>query len=155
MGGFCDSLRKYALPRVVEALEALDVEVYEPFQRNVQAGLIRKDDADWAWRVAQADAEAVRSCDALFAVITGVPPDEGVCVELGIAIALGKPTFLFRDDCRPAESEGIPCNLMLMAGLPRDPRERRRYFYSSLDQIGDPAMALWDWARGSPATDCT
>ena len=38
--------------------------------------------------------------DGIFAVVNGAPPDEGVMVELGMAIALGKPTFLFRDDFR-------------------------------------------------------
>ena len=36
----------------------------------------------------------VGEADAIFAVVNGVPPDEGVMVELGIAVALGKPTFL-------------------------------------------------------------
>ena len=39
-------------------------------------------------RVAQADVQATRDCDAIFAVMNGNPPDEGVCIELGIAIAL-------------------------------------------------------------------
>ena len=40
-------------------------------------------------------------------------------VELGMAIALGKPTFLFRDDFRRAtDSEHYPLNLMLFTGCP-------------------------------------
>merc|ERR1712032_829246 len=119
--GFSKSMKARVLPELVHALEAVGVDVYEPFEENMQSGLINKEDDAWAHRVARADAEAVRRCDAIFAVVNGVPPDEGVCVELGIAIALGKPTFLFRDDFRRAcDSESFPCNLMLMAGLPQD-----------------------------------
>ena len=71
--------------------------------------------------IAYADVEAVRNADAIFACINGTPPDEGVAVELGVAIALGKPTFLFRDDFEKcADSNTFPCNLMLYAGLPKE-----------------------------------
>ena len=65
----------------------------------------------------------VATSDAIFAVVNGVPPDEGVMIELGMAIALKKPTFLFRDDLRRVvESEQYPLNLnlMLFTGLPED-----------------------------------
>ena len=40
-------------------------------------------------------------------------------VELGAAIALNKPTFLFRDDHRRVtECEEYPLNLMIFTGLP-------------------------------------
>lgn len=150
--GFSLSMKEYVLPKLVEALEKLGVEVYEPFQRNVQAGLIKKEDAAWAWNVAEADARAVQTSDAIFAVVNGVPPDEGVCVELGIAIACNKPIFLFRDDFRKAaDSETFPCNLMLMAGLPKDEAARARYMYTSIEQISDASMALADWVTRKSA----
>ena len=44
------------------------------------------------------------------------PPDEGAMVELGMAIALGKPTFIYRDDFRKcANCEDYPLNLMVGA----------------------------------------
>ena len=86
--------------------------------------------------------------DAIFAVVNGVPPDEGVMVELGIAIALGKPTFLFRDDLRRAtDSEHYPLNLMLFTGLPEDGWED--WYYTSLEEIAAPDKALARWAAGS------
>ena len=67
-------------------------------------------------------------------MVNGVPPDEGVMVELGIAVALGKPTFLFRDDFRRAtDSEQYPLNLMLFTGMPE--HEWRDYYYTSLEEI--------------------
>jgi len=61
----------------------------------------------------------VRDADGIFAVVNGCPPDEGVMVELGMAIAWEKAVFLFRDDFRRCtDSEAYPLNLMLFTGLP-------------------------------------
>ena len=46
----------------------------------------------WAYKVGQNDLRLVREADGIFAVVNGCPPDEGVMVELGMAIAWGKPT---------------------------------------------------------------
>ena len=94
------------LPPIVSALEELGLEVWEPFARNNQVDF---SEAGWAYRIGQRDTEDVAEADAIFAVVNGVPPDEGVMVELGMAIALGKPTFLFRDDFRRVtDSEQYP-----------------------------------------------
>ena len=130
----------------MEKLEGVGCKVYEPFSTNTQNGLgPQSGDPDWAFDIAVADSEAVRThCDGVFAVINGVPPDEGVCVELGIAIALKKPYFLFRDDFRKAaDSQSFDVNLMLYAGLPR--RHWEEHVYRSLKQIEDPTKALLKW----------
>ena len=90
--------------------------MWEPFARNNQENFA---EAGWAYRIGQKDFADVVNSDATFAVVNGVPPDEGVMVELGMAIALGKPTFLFRDDFRRAtDSEEYSLNLMLFTGMP-------------------------------------
>ena len=141
--GFSARQRATVLPELVSALESLGLEVWEPFQRNNQeAGL----EPGWAYRVGQADVKDVGEADAIFAVVNGVPPDEGVMVELGIAIALGKPTFLFRDDFRRAtDSEKYPLNLMLFTGMPEHGWED--YYYTSLAEIASPEKMLARWAK--------
>ena len=142
--GFSAQQRALLLPQIVEALEALGLEVWEPFRRNNQVDL---SEPGWAYRIGQDDLSDAREADAIFAVVNGVPPDEGVMVELGIAVALGKPTFLFRDDFRRAtDSEEYPLNLMLFTGMPR--QGWRDYYYTSIDEIGAPEKALARWARG-------
>ena len=142
--GFSAQQRALLLPQIVEALEALGLEVWEPFRRNNQVDL---SEPGWAYRIGQDDLRDAREADAIFAVVNGVPPDEGVMVELGIAVALGKPTFLFRDDFRRAtDSEEYPLNLMLFTGMPR--QGWRDYYYTSIDEIGAPEKALARWARG-------
>ena len=141
--GFSAQWKRLLLPEFIAALESLGLEVWEPFARNGQVNLA---EPGWAYRVAQRDLQDVRDADALFAIVNGTPPDEGVMVELGAAIALGKPTFLFRDDFRRCtDSEQYPLNLMLFAGLPELVWEQ--YVYSDLNEISDPQKALVRWAQ--------
>lgn len=125
----------------VEKLTELGAEVWEPFARNNQVDF---SEAGWAYRVGQADLRDVAESDAIFAIVNGTPPDEGVMVELGAAIALKKPTFLFRDDFRRCtDSERYPLNLMLFTGLPEV--EWEDWFYTSLGELPDPDKALARW----------
>lgn len=140
--GFSSQWKRLLLPEFISALEDLGLEVWEPFARNAQVDLAQP---GWAYAVAQRDLQDVRDADALLAIVNGTPPDEGVMVELGAAIALGKPTFLFRDDFRRCtDSEHYPLNLMLFAGLPEKGWED--YVYTDLAQIGDPKKAMARWA---------
>ena len=140
--GFSEQQKGILLPMFVDALESLGLEVWEPFERNNQDGRL---DQYWAYRLGQADFRDVVDADAIFAIVNGVPPDEGVMVELGMAIALKKPTFLFRDDERKVtECEQYPLNLMLFTGLPKDGWQD--YYYTSFDHITDPDRALAKWA---------
>ena len=90
--GFSQQQKALLLPPIVQALEAMGAQVWEPFERNNQIDFSQ---AGWAYRVAQADLNDVKNCDGIFAVVNGTPPDEGVMVELGVAIALNKAIFLF------------------------------------------------------------
>ena len=141
--GFSAQQKTLLLPQLVEALEDLGLEVWEPFERNNQEDTAQ---AGWAYRIGQADFRDVRDSDAIFAVVNGVPPDEGVMVELGMAIALGKPTFLFRDDFRRVtDSEEYPLNLMLFTGIPE--QGWRDFYYTSVAEIASQDKALARWAR--------
>ena len=143
--GFSAQQQALLLPRIVEALEALGLAVWEPFARNNE---LDPREPGWAYRIGRADVRDVVQADAIFAVVNGVPPDEGVMVELGIAIALQKPTFLFRDDFRRVtDSEEYPLNLMLFTGLPE--QGWQDYYYTSVEQIGSPDKALAKWSKDS------
>ncbi len=140
--GFSEQQKRLLLPEIIGALEGLGIEVWEPFARN---NVVDFSQRGWAYRIGQADFRDVRDSDAIFAVVNGTPPDEGVMVELGMAIALGKPTFLFRDDFRRVtDSEEYPLNLMLFTGLPQD--EWRDSYYTSVEEIRAPDKALARWA---------
>lgn len=143
--GFSAQQKQHLLPEFVRVLESLGAEVWEPFERNNQ---IDRTQAGWAYQIGQADLRDVREADAVFAIVNGTPPDEGVMVELGVAIALGKKTFLFRDDFRRCtDSERYPLNLMLFTGLPK--RGWKNYYYTSLADIANPDKALARWLNDS------
>ena len=145
--GFAPQWRELLLPQFCAALEVLGAEVWEPFERNNQIDLSKP---GWAYQVANADVRDVQQADGFFAIVNGTPPDEGVMVELGIAIALEKPIFLFRDDFRVcSDSEDYPLNLMLFAGLPE--QNWREHFYSSIEELADPAKALVSWLSSAGA----
>ncbi|MCE2456871.1 MAG: nucleoside 2-deoxyribosyltransferase [Dehalococcoidia bacterium] len=142
--GFSAQQKEKLLPDIIAAIESLGLEVWEPFSRNNQ---VYFSVPGWAYQIGQADYRDVRDSDAIFAVVNAVPPDEGVMVELGMAIALGKPTFLFRDDFRRVtDSEEYPLNLMLFTGLPE--KNWQDFYYTSIEEIGDPDKALARWAAG-------
>ena len=141
--GFSLQQRAGPLPDLQTALEAMGAEIWEPFQRNNQIDKARD---GWAYKVGQDDLRDVRDADGFFAVVNGCPPDEGVMVELGMAIAWKKPTFLFRDDFRSCtDSESYPLNLMLFTGLPE--KDWEAYWYSSIDEIASPEKALARWLQ--------
>ena len=143
--GFSAQQRAGPLAALVTALEGLGAEVWEPFARNNQ---IDQAAPGWAYRVGQADLRDVRDADGVFAVVNGCPPDEGVMVELGMAIAWKKPVFLFRDDFRRCtDSESYPLNLMLFTGLPESGWEA--WWYRSLAELADPGKALVPWLGGA------
>ncbi len=141
--GFSDQQKSLLLPPLVAALEELGLEVWEPFARNNQVDF---SSPEWAYQVGQADYRDVVACDGIFAVVDGIPPDEGVMVELGMAIALGKTTFLYRDDFRAATDSGMyPLNLMLFTGLPLE--GWKDYYYTRIEDLASPSKALARWAK--------
>ncbi len=144
--GFSAQQREGPLAALTAALDAVGVDVWEPFARNNQ---VDKAEAGWAYRIGQADLRDVREADGLFAVVNGCPPDEGVMVELGLAIAWEKPVFLFRDDFRRCtDSEAYPLNLMVFSGLPESGWQA--FWYAAVEEIGDPDKALARWVREGP-----
>jgi nucleoside 2-deoxyribosyltransferase len=146
--GFSSQQKALLLPPIVEQLQNLGAEVWEPFARNNQIDFSQ---ADWAYQVAQADLQDVQNCDGIFAIVNGTPPDEGVMVELGMAIALQKAIFLFRDDFRRCtDNAAYPLNLMLFAGLPQNGWQD--HYYTSVADIADPHKALYRWLQ-TPADD--
>ena len=120
-----------------------NIEVYEPFERT--KNLIQKKDG-WAYDLARSNYHDLEKCDCIFAIVNGTPPDEGVMIELGIAIALKKEIFLFRDDFRNcSDSDQYPLNLMLFLGLPKDNWEK--YYFESLQDIKSNKKRFMEWVK--------
>ncbi len=141
--GFSEHWRLKLLPDFVSKLEFMGASVLEPFARNSHIDISAP---GWANKVANSNLNDLRQADGLFAIVNGSPPDEGVMVEIGVAIALRKTTFLFRDDFRKcSDSNEYPLNLMVFLGLPSD--SWNDYYYSSLDDLDCKKKAIYKWLR--------
>jgi nucleoside 2-deoxyribosyltransferase len=140
--GFSKQTRKL-LSDFINIFNDLDIEVYEPFERT--QNIIQKE-GEWAYDLAKSNFNDLKNCDCIFAIINGTPPDEGVMIELGIAIALKKKIFLFRDDFRNcSDSNQYPLNLMLFLGLPRN--NWKKYYFESLKDINSNKKGFMEWAK--------
>ena len=140
--GFSKQTKKL-LNEFIKIFNDLKIEVYEPFERTKN---IAKKEGAWAYEIAKSNLNDLQKCDCIFAVVNGVPPDEGVMIELGIAIALKKEIFLFRDDFRIcADSNEYPLNLMLFLGLPKEDWEKN--FFESLQDIKSNKKGFVEWAN--------
>ena len=134
---------KSLLYEFINIFEDLNIEVYEPFDRTKK--IVQKD-CEWAYDIAKKNLNDLQKCDCIFAIVNGTPPDEGVMIELGIAIALKKEIFLFRDDFRNcSDNNQYPLNLMLFLGLPRDNWEK--YYFESLQDIKSNKKGFVEWAK--------
>ena len=103
---------------------------------------------NWAYAIAEKNLNDLKKCDCLFAIVNGNPPDEGVMIELGYAIALKKEIFLFRDDFRNcSDSNQYPLNLMLFAGLSKN--EWSRNYLESLEDIKNEKKNFIKWVRSN------
>ena len=140
--GFSKQTKKL-LPEFIEIFNHLNIEVYEPFERT--KNLIQKE-GEWAYDLAMSNFNDLKHCDCIFAIVNGTPPDEGVMIELGIAIALKKQIFLFRDDFRScSDSSQYPLNLMLFLGLPRN--SWKKYYFESLQDIKSHQKGFVEWSK--------
>ena len=121
----------------------LNIDVYEPFERTKN---IQIKEGEWAYNLARSNLNDLEKCDCIFAIVNGTPPDEGVMIELGIAIALKKEIFLFRDDFRNcSDNNQYPLNLMLFLGLPKD--NWKKYYFESLQDIKSNKKGFLEWAK--------
>lgn len=68
-------------------------------------------DSGFAEQVFALCIEMIDRCDAVLAVLDGSDADSGTCVELGYALAKGKPIIGIRTDLRACEDQGL--NLMV------------------------------------------
>ena len=123
----------------------LNLEVYEPFSRT---GHLVENGDDWAYSIAEKNLNDLKKSDCIFAIVNGNPPDEGVMIELGYAMALKKEIFLFRDDFRNcSDSDQYPLNLMIFAGLCK--KEWSRNYLESLEDIKSEKKNFLKWVKSN------
>ena len=100
---FSQSEKDYNL-QLAHILEAHGYEVFLP-QRDgyLATELEGKTEEEMAQMIFQKDVSEVLKADIIFMVLDGRVPDEGACVELGIAYASGKRCYGVKTDARSVE----------------------------------------------------
>ena len=100
---FSDAERAYNL-KIVEILESYGYEVFLPQRDGFLAPELENlTEAEKTEVIFQKDRDEVLKADILFMMLDGRVPDEGACVELGIAYASGKRCYGIKSDSRSVE----------------------------------------------------
>jgi len=99
--------------RVARLLEDNGYSVFLPQRDGIEAAQTRgMSEEELTEKIFSIDAGEVRKADILFMNLDGRVPDEGACVELGIAYASGKRCYGFKTDTRSVEI-GFDLNPMI------------------------------------------
>ena len=100
---FSANEREYNL-KVTKVLEEFGYKVFLPQRDGIEAArLDGKTEEELVKMIFPLDVGEVKKADILFMNIDGRAPDEGACVELGIAYAAGKRCYGFKTDPRTVE----------------------------------------------------
>jgi nucleoside 2-deoxyribosyltransferase len=100
--------------RIRDMLVSLGFETYLPQEDGGIAQSLIAQGADMAQTRAAIfarDTDAIDECGIFLAILDGRVPDEGACIELGMAYAQGKTCIGFLTDMRKLDEHGI--NLMI------------------------------------------
>jgi len=94
-------------------LEDCGYEVFLPQRDGIEAAQLEgKSEEELIKMIFDLDCSEVKKADILFMNLDGRVPDEGACVELGIAFDNGKRCYGFKTDTRSIES-GLDLNPMI------------------------------------------
>ena len=99
--------------KVTHVLEAHGYQVFLPQRDGIEGALLEgKTEEEMIEMIFPLDVKNVQDADILFMNLDGRVPDEGACVELGIAYANAKRCYGFKTDTRAAE-QGMDLNPMI------------------------------------------
>ncbi len=100
---FNEAEREYNL-KLTALLESYGYEVFLPQRDGFLAPELEgKSEAEKTDMIFRKDRDEVLKADILFMTLDGRVPDEGACVELGIAYASGKRCYGIKGDARSVE----------------------------------------------------
>jgi nucleoside 2-deoxyribosyltransferase len=123
--GFSESGRQYLYGTLIPAFEKAGMSVLDPWKLTNESIMRNASSCpDYNERVkrwgdankiiGENNANAIRNCTVLAAVIDGSDVDSGTSAEIGFAAALGKKVYGLRTDFRLAsDNEGSKVNLQV------------------------------------------
>ena len=103
--------------KITKVLEHNGYQVFLPQRDGIEAALLQgKTEEELVKMIFGLDAGEVRKVDIIFMNLDGRVPDEGACVELGIAYGIGKRCYGFKTDTRSVEL-GLDLNPMISGSM--------------------------------------
>ena len=109
---FCAGEKAYN-EKITNILERAGYDVFLPQRDGVIAAEMEGKSAEQKVKIVfDKDTGAIEKSDILFFVLDGRVPDDGACVELGMAYAMGKRCYGLRTDVRALE-DGMPLNPLI------------------------------------------
>lgn len=98
---------------ITKVLEEYGYQVFLPQRDGIEAAQLEgKSEEELIEMIFSLDERNVKESDIIFMNLDGRVPDEGACVELGIAYAAGKRCYGFKTDTRSIE-RGLDLNPMI------------------------------------------
>ncbi len=95
--------KEYGL-KLADILSRHGYTVFVPFRDGYEAAQLEgKSEQELVQMIFEKDLEEVKKADILFFLLDGRAPDEGACVELGLAYAFQKRCYGFKTDTRTVE----------------------------------------------------
>ena len=99
--------------RVAKVLEDHGYQVFLPQRDGIEAAKLEgKSEEEMIKMIFALDSTEVKKADIVFMNIDGRVPDEGACVELGMAYGIGKRCYGFKTDTHSVEL-GLDMNPMI------------------------------------------
>ena len=90
--------------KLTEVLESFGYQVFLPQRDGLEAALLEgMTDEEKVKVIFEKDYNQIMEADIVFMLVDGRVPDEGACVELGMAYALGKRCYGVKTDTRSLE----------------------------------------------------
>ena len=99
--------------RITKVLEDYGYQVFLPQRDGIEAAKLEgKTEEEMIKMIFALDSTEVKKADIVFMNIDGRVPDEGACVELGMAYGIGKRCYGFKTDTHSVEL-GLDMNPMI------------------------------------------
>ena len=99
--------------RITKVLEDYGYQVFLPQRNGIEAAKLEgKTEDELITMIFALDSTEVKKADIVFMNIDGRVPDEGACVELGMAYGIGKRCYGFKTDTHSVEL-GLDMNPMI------------------------------------------
>ncbi len=100
---FCKGEKDFNLS-VANILENAGYKVFLPQRDGYEAAVLSEEPQSKKIKmIFDKDTSEIKECDIFFMVLDGRVPDDGACVELGIAYAMGKKCYGVKTDTRALE----------------------------------------------------